>query len=1178
MFKSARWRSDKNRIKAVFKLQFHATPVSKDGGDGLVISVIPADAGKPSAKLEKATIRDGSCYWDTPVHETVKFVREPKTGKINERLYHFLVGKGSSKAGVVGEASLDLSCYALATKISSVSLPLKNSKSDIVLHVSIQRVFESEEQREIEEIEKTAKINSEDRSLRAKLSDGDLEETIEPHVNDESEVSKSINQSAEMNGNRRASSGSDVTTSSSDSSLGLDTQIQVRNDNTKQGPESLAMSVNNGSVHQRRTSDLLAATHEERQKSWDWLGGLSLEASTDDSSGTPREAILRESSQEVQDIVIEKLKSELTSLARQAEMSELELQTLRKQIVKESRKGQDLSREINKLREERDIFKEECEKFKALQTSLDEAKKRNKLQSEGGDPHTLILELRQELNHEKDLNNNLRIQLEKTQESNSELILAVRDLDEMLEQKNTEISNLMQKHAEKTGTESTVEESGEANYECKQDDDDEQRALEEIVKEHSDERKVYLLEQKILDLQSEIEIYRREKDEVEMQMEQLALDYEILKQENHDMSYKLEQSQLQEQLKMQYECTSSFGNLHELESQIEKLEIDLKKKTKDFADSSNIISELEGEVKSLENELKQQSDEFSNSLITISELQAHIRSLENEVKERSHESSASLITINKLQTQVTSLENEIREQAQEHSDSSITISELEDHVKTLEEALEKQALEYEADMEALTSAKVEQEQRAIRAEESLRKMRWQNASTAERLQEEFKKLSSQMASTFEANESVAAKALNEANELRLQKRHLEDKLEKASEELQLVRDNYEARLHELSSKLISMSNHVEELQSEIQHSSLQHDNQVKQAEEAKLQLTEEIQTLKAENKVHSIQAKERESLTIELEEMRRSSNGMEELLKQARIERAELRSRVALLKEKEQTLLGELKSLQYEKDEKDSTAKVLQLEVDNLRVKCEELMKTLSEDELEKENLRKQLLQCKGELKRKEDACHSMEKKIKESNNRIPVSDLTKATPRSNKLQNSPRSSKEVANLKEKINLLEGQIKQKETALENSTNSFLEKEKDLQNKIEELELRLEVLNRNTSRFCEENSNEVPQLSKDHPPVDQSTKSCVTEQNGAPSIESPETLPQKELKRQSPDSSVHEMLSEMTMLKERNKLMEDELKEMQERYSEISLKFAEVEGERQQLVMRLRNIKNAKKSP
>lgn len=56
----------------------------------------------------------------------------------------------------------------------------------------------------------------------------------------------------------------------------------------------------------------------------------------------------------------------------------------------------------------------------------------------------------------------------------------------------------------------------------------------------------------------------------------------------------------------------------------------------------------------------------------------------------------------------------------------------------------------------------------------------------------------------------------------------------------------------------------------------------------------------------------------------------------------------------------------------------------------------------------------------------------------------------------------------------------------------------------------------------------------------------------------------------------DLAAEMASLREKNKCMEVELKEMQERYSEISLKFAEVEGERQQLVMTVRNLKNASK--
>lgn len=64
---------------------------------------------------------------------------------------------------------------------------------------------------------------------------------------------------------------------------------------------------------------------------------------------------------------------------------------------------------------------------------------------------------------------------------------------------------------------------------------------------------------------------------------------------------------------------------------------------------------------------------------------------------------------------------------------------------------------------------------------------------------------------------------------------------------------------------------------------------------------------------------------------------------------------------------------------------------------------------------------------------------------------------------------------------------------------------------------------------------------------------------------------------SDDSSNQTLSSEVALLNEKNKHMEEELKEMQDKYSEISLRFAEVEGERQQLVMSLRNLKNGKKS-
>lgn len=62
-----------------------------------------------------------------------------------------------------------------------------------------------------------------------------------------------------------------------------------------------------------------------------------------------------------------------------------------------------------------------------------------------------------------------------------------------------------------------------------------------------------------------------------------------------------------------------------------------------------------------------------------------------------------------------------------------------------------------------------------------------------------------------------------------------------------------------------------------------------------------------------------------------------------------------------------------------------------------------------------------------------------------------------------------------------------------------------------------------------------------------------------------------------ENNFSDLLTELTLLKERNKSMEKELKDMEERYSEISLRFAEVEGERQQLVMTVRNLRSSKKN-
>ena len=58
---------------------------------GVMISLVPEDIGKPTVRLEKVAVQDGTCTWENPVFESMKLTRDTKTEKIKEKLHHFIV-------------------------------------------------------------------------------------------------------------------------------------------------------------------------------------------------------------------------------------------------------------------------------------------------------------------------------------------------------------------------------------------------------------------------------------------------------------------------------------------------------------------------------------------------------------------------------------------------------------------------------------------------------------------------------------------------------------------------------------------------------------------------------------------------------------------------------------------------------------------------------------------------------------------------------------------------------------------------------------------------------------------------------------------------------------------------------------------------------------------------------
>lgn len=502
--------------------------------------------------------------------------------------------------------------------------------------------------------------------------------------------------------------------------------------------------------------------------------------------------------------------NQMRVLERKAELSELEVQSLRKQILKETRRGQQFSQQIDYLKEERDTLKAECERLKV---SACEDAHSSHTPKETENLSASLEKIKQELQHEKHLNKKLNLQLQKTEDSNSEFVLAMRDLSKKLEQKNAEISRLSSKiKALHNGSEGVA-----ASPRMKMDQNEENGHVDDVE----------MLKQKTETLNSEIEALKKEKAEIRMQLERSTQDYDSLEAEYKDISSKLGQSET-EKMELQHSFTECLA--------VEK----------------------------------------------------------------------------KLKLQIASLEKENKRQARQYSESLNMIDDIEFQVESLQKELEKQAQDFEEDLEAITELKVEQEQRAIRAEEALRKMRASSANAAERIQEEFKQISAEMSLKVEENEKLAQKAVAEANDLHQRNEVLEGLLQKAKEELQIIRDKHERTIKE----------HLE------QNKGIARNNKNSEEELKTVRESETLQRWKSE----------KEDLKRQLD---------------------------SVMKEAEK-LMHENVSMKSQIEQKKTKEDNLQLQVKKLRIKNNEAKSHLLELEQEKEGLEKEMSKLQGDLRKKE--------------------------------------------------------------------------------------------------------------------------------------------------------------------------------------------------------------------
>ncbi|CAN4085922.1 unnamed protein product [Withania somnifera] len=975
MFKSSKWKKEK--IKAVFQMQFQVTQVPQLKAKKLMISLVPADAGKPTVRLGKAAIIQGTCSWENPIYETVKLVRDTKTGKLKQNIYYFAVASGSSKSGFLGEVGLDFADLVEATESLVVSLPLMPLETGAILHVAVQNMQGPQETRHTENSE-ISRTESLDQSFETELgSNGHCGKGHCTSIEDE-----------ELNETFHCSQQDSVPR-----------DPQPKNSLVKQFTPKNAVNPLQRHLHQRSSTDCSL--------------GSDLDGSITDATYKSEEDFLRDTAQETSTYSFESMKNRIIMLERQAELSEIELQTLRKQIVKETKRAQEQSRQIFNLKEERDVLKIECEKLKLRCTDEVDAVVSDNTGADDKTSTALLEEIRHKLQKEKNLNSKLMLKLQTTEDSNSELILSVRDLNKMLDQKDKDILYLSGKVRSKDLLEAVAERTHPKNGW-----NEDTKAKELKIADVSQ-----ALEQTIEKQQNEIEIYKKDNNKMKAQMDQLESHFQVLETEIE--VYKKDNIGMKEQM-------------DQVESHCLVLENEIEVYKKDNNETKAQRDQLESHCQVLEKE----NDDINHNLE-----RCELQNLKMQ-----QENTESLATVKHLKHRVEGLEEEMKTHTSRYSKSLDMISEHEKHISMLEKELETQSQEFEEHLEAVTQAKVKQEQRAIKAEEALRRARWGNAKAAQKLQEELKRLSNEMTLKIDEKEELANNAMREVNVLREENKMLEELLHKSEEELNSTKDHYEREVLEL--KASSM----------------------------------EIGRLNLAGSAHCKQMKQREEVRYDAEQMEKSTAELE--VEQKLTMQKELERELASVRRESEIFREELIPLRTEVDQKKKIEEILQSEVEKLHQQNDEMRCSTNQLKLENENLMKLVL------------------KLQEQEDKPPAEEIQDSI------------------------VAEGRKCIGEN-IHDQGNDFPE-ERTVQNRSRK--------NANMTR------KEV-----------ESGRVAETINGQSQNIQDPE-----------------ELRGQVALLTERNKHMEHELKEMQERYSEISLRFAEVEGERQQLVMALRNLKNGKR--
>ncbi|TKY53009.1 sporulation-specific protein 15 [Spatholobus suberectus] len=513
MFRLHKHRAAKSGDKIEFRISHLKALQVPKGWDKLFVSVVSIENGKTIAKSSKVPVRNGSCQWSDTFSESVSISRDNSSKEIDDCLLKLIVAMGSSRSGILGEATVSLTSYMSSGAAIPLSIRLNKCNHGTVLHVTVQCLTPRTKLRDQESSEtnfhlKAINENNYDVAVKSNESDcSNVQSVKSSSVEDfDSILSPGETETRATSFSESVSNCSHNSTEGSTGRGNISPCISDRQSPT--GRQDSTSSQKSVSHHDYPGNDSSQSNNSSfNSQNMQDIGALS--SKTTNASNNRLEAAEDTS---------EELRAEAKMWEMNARKLMGDLDMLRTEFSDQSKKLAGMEMDLSAALVERDSLKKEVEQLKlSFEDPIVRQRALEDSVSQGECIPEIENALKEELKFEKESNANLSLQLKRSQEANVELVSVLQELEETIEQQKIEIQKLSSLPSKFSDLEKSFQLSIEGNKRLRQE-------LEQL-----EESKKNLLV-KVQELEGALEDKMRDTEHAKIQnnktLSDIAMEYE----------------------------------------------------------------------------------------------------------------------------------------------------------------------------------------------------------------------------------------------------------------------------------------------------------------------------------------------------------------------------------------------------------------------------------------------------------------------------------------------------------------------------------------------------------------------------------------------------------------------------------------------------------------------------